>query len=113
MQLSDVPQDTATMPPALSVKALRQPAGGLDDSTSPPLSAAKQAIVLGQEMLVMAVLTGTGCTGIGVLHPGVWAGVPDAAGEVLAVGVPLPTVLLGAVFADAAAGPSGAVRCAA
>ena len=104
------------MPPALSVNGLRQPAGGLDDSTSPLLSVAKHADVLGQEMLVMTALPGRGCTGIGALHPCVWtgwAGVTDAAGEVPAVEVPGLLVRPGPVFAAWAAGPSGAVRWAA
>jgi len=93
-----------------------RPAGGLDDSTSPLLSVAKHADVLGQEMLVMTALPGRGCTGIGALHPCVWtgwAGVTDAAGEVPAVEVPGLLVRPGPVFAAWAAGPSGAVRWAA
>lgn len=102
------------MPPALSVNGLRQPAGGLDDSTSPLLSVAKQAAVLGQEMLVMTALPGSGCTGIGVLHPWAWtcwAGATDAEGEELAAEV--AGLLAGLLFAAGAAGPSGAVRWAA
>jgi hypothetical protein len=110
-------QDTATSPPAESVNGLRQPAGGLDDSTAPLVSVAKHVAVLGQEMLVMTALPCSGCTGIGVLHPGDWtgwAGVTDAAAEAsLAAEVPGLAGPLEPVFAAGAAGPSGAVSRAA
>src|SRR5947199_9822834 len=99
------------MPPALSVNGLRQPAGGLDDSTSPLLSVAKHADVLGQEMLVMTALPGRGCTGIGALQPCVWtgwAGVTEGAGEVAAVEVRGLLARRGPGFAAWRGGPCGA-----
>src|SRR5262249_31094189 len=51
--VSGAPQEIATRPPEGSVNALRQPAGGVDDSTSPLLSAAKHTEVLGQATPVM------------------------------------------------------------
>jgi len=113
--VAGVPQETATSPPEGSLNALRQPAGGVDDSTAPLLSAAKQAAVLGQEIPVMTALPCSGCTGMGVLHPGElagWGEVTDAAGEPLAAEVP-GLAVPPPVWAAGAAAPSGAVSLAA
>ena len=73
-QVTGVPQEIATSPPEASANALRQPAGGVDDSTSPLLSAAKHADVLGQDTPVMWALPCSGCTGNGLVQPGDPAG---------------------------------------
>jgi hypothetical protein len=68
--VTGLPQEIATSPPEGSVNALRQPAGGVEDSTAPLLSAAKHAEVLGHETPVMTALPRSGGTGKGVVHPG-------------------------------------------
>jgi hypothetical protein len=68
--VSGVPQEIATSPPDGSANALRQPAGGVDDSTSPPLSTAKHIEVLGQATPVMWASPRSGCTGNGLVQPG-------------------------------------------
>jgi hypothetical protein len=108
-----VAQEIASSLPERSVNAFRQPAGGLEESTAPLLSAAKHAEVLGQDIPVMTALAASGCTGIAVLHPRAWAGVTDAAGEALATGAAWLAVPPEPVFAAGAAGPSGAVSLAA
>jgi hypothetical protein len=106
-----VAQEIASSLPEGSVNALRQPAGGLDLSTSPLLSAAKHTEVLGQEIPVMTALLSSGWTGMAVLHPD--TGVTDAAGAVLATGAAWLAAAPGRAFATCAAGPSGAVSLAA
>jgi hypothetical protein len=113
-QVAALPQEIAISPPEGSVNALRQPAGGVEDSTAPLLSAAKHAEVLGQDTPVMTALPCSGCTGSGALQPGAptgWAGVSDGAGEVAPAEPPLAEVR--PLLAAAAAGLSGAVSLAA
>jgi hypothetical protein len=111
--VTGVPQEIATSFPEGSANALRQPAGGVDDSTSPLLSAAKQAEVLGQETPVMRALPWSGCTGNGLVQPG------DPAGwtALATAGDVVPAEALGLawdpVLAAGSAGPSGAVSLAA
>ena len=112
-QVAALTQEIATSPPEGSVNALRQPAGGVEDSTAPLLSAAKHAEVLGQDTPVMTAWPCSGCTGSGALQPGEptgWAG-GDGAGEVAPAEPPLAVVR--PLLAAAAAGLSGAVSLAA
>jgi len=104
-------QEIATSPAPEPVTTLCQPAGGLDDSTAPLLSAAKQAAVVGQEIPVMTALLRNGSTGIGPAQPGSWAGMLDGAGDVPPAGALGPAD--GVVLALATGGPSGAVSLAA
>jgi hypothetical protein len=86
----------------------------VDDNTSPLLSAAKHAEVLGQDTPVMWASC-SGCTGNGLVQPGNPAGwaAPVAAGDVVPAEALGLTVDCEPAWAAGWAGPSGAVSLAA